>query len=108
MAMARTDKVLPEYRAVVEELVRRRRSAGVTQADLARALGARQAKISKLENCELRLDVVDFVRICRAIGARPGDLLDQLAADPMLARSEAAAAARPKRPARKKRRSISS
>jgi transcriptional regulator with XRE-family HTH domain len=39
---------------------------------LARALGTDQSQISKLERSERRLDVVDYLRICRAIGLDPG------------------------------------
>jgi hypothetical protein len=33
---------------------------------------ADQSQISKLERSERRLDIVDYLRICRAIGLDPG------------------------------------
>jgi len=45
----------------------------VIQWDLARALRTDQSQISKLERGERRLDIVDYLRICRAIGLDPGD-----------------------------------
>ena len=48
---------------------------GITQVDLARAIGADQSQISKFERSERRIDIVDYVRICRAIGIDPGEVL---------------------------------
>jgi transcriptional regulator with XRE-family HTH domain len=62
-------------RAIVAALVRQRKVAGITQTDIARALGGDQPYVSKLERGERRLDVVDYLRYCRAIGADPGELL---------------------------------
>jgi len=38
---------------------------------MARALGTDQSQVSKLERSERRLDIVDYLRICRAIGLDP-------------------------------------
>jgi transcriptional regulator with XRE-family HTH domain len=70
--LASRDKFDREYRAIIAMLQRRRRAAGMTQWDLARALGTDQSQISKLERSERRLDIVDYLRICRAIGLDPG------------------------------------
>jgi transcriptional regulator with XRE-family HTH domain len=70
--LASRDKFDREYRAIIAVLQRRRRAAGLTQRDLARALGTDQSQISKLERSERRLDIVDYLRICRAIGLDPG------------------------------------
>ena len=70
--MASRDKFDREYRAIIATLQRRRKAAGMTQRDLARALGTDQSQISKLERSERRLDIVDYLRICRAIGLDPG------------------------------------
>ena len=52
-----------------------RKAAGMTQWNLARALRTNQSQISKLERSERRLDVVDCLRICRAICLDPGKSL---------------------------------
>jgi transcriptional regulator with XRE-family HTH domain len=62
-------------RAIAAALVRQRKAAGITQTDIARALGADQPYVSKLERGERRLDVVDYLRYCRAIGIDPGEPL---------------------------------
>lgn len=60
-----------EYRALVDALRDARLGAGLTQTGLAEALGATQTFISKVERGERRLDVIEFVDICRAIGVDP-------------------------------------
>lgn len=73
--MSNRDKFDREYRAIVETLKLNRKAAGVTQWDLAHALGTDQSQISKLERSERRLDVIDYLRICHAIGIDPGEPL---------------------------------
>jgi transcriptional regulator with XRE-family HTH domain len=53
-------------------LVKLRKQAGKTQTDIARVMRTDQSQVSKLERGERRLDVVDYLRICRAIGVEPG------------------------------------
>jgi transcriptional regulator with XRE-family HTH domain len=62
-------------RAVVADLIRRRKAAGLTQTDMARRLRTDQSQISKLERGERRFDIIDYVRYCRAIGVDPGEPL---------------------------------
>lgn len=56
------------YDGFVEKLTAARKAAGVTQADLAKRIGKPQSFVSKYERRERRLDVVEFLVICRAIG----------------------------------------
>lgn len=64
----REDIYSDEHRKLREILRRERRAAGLRQSDLAERTGRSQAYISKFEKGDLRLDVVDFVRICTVIG----------------------------------------
>ncbi len=73
--MARQDTQGAFYRSIIEGLIRRRRAAKITQWELARRMGTDQSQISKLERGERRLDIVDYVRYCRAIKLDPGELL---------------------------------
>ncbi len=57
-----------EYRVLVELLREVRKSAGMTQVELAEKLGQTQSFISKCEKGDLRLDVVQLARICEALG----------------------------------------
>lgn len=45
-----------------------REEAGIRQVDLARALGVPQSYVSKYENGERRLDVVEARQVCRCLG----------------------------------------
>jgi transcriptional regulator with XRE-family HTH domain len=76
--VARRDTFGPQHRAIIAKLVEHRRAAGMTQADLAQALGTDQSQISKIERAERRLDVIDYVRICQAIGVDPAEPLQVL------------------------------
>ena len=66
------------YHALVERLVAARQSAGMRQADVAAACGRPQSFISKVENRERRLDVVEFLAIVRVIGVDPCDIIRSL------------------------------
>jgi transcriptional regulator with XRE-family HTH domain len=58
-------------------LKRERIAAGLRQSDLAKKTNRSQAYISKFENGDLRLDVVDFVHICRTIVCDPHKVIDE-------------------------------
>lgn len=55
------------YIRLVLALVAARRDAGVTQAVLASRLRKPQSFVSKYESSERRLDVLEFLEICRAL-----------------------------------------
>ncbi len=57
-----------------------RREAGVTQMELSRILGKPQSFVSKYESGERRLDVVEFISICKALGVPPAKLIKRLEA----------------------------
>lgn len=60
-----------EYRKIIDALKAARKSACLTQQDVADRLRRPQSYIAKVEGCERRLDVVEFLHFCRAIGAEP-------------------------------------
>ncbi len=64
-----------QYRRVIDELKRARKAAGVTQQRLAEALSQPQSFVSKVENGERRLDIVEFAHFCQAIAVDPCELL---------------------------------
>ncbi|WP_082492936.1 helix-turn-helix domain-containing protein [Acidovorax sp. Leaf160] len=52
--------------------------AGLTQVQMAEALGVGQSYVSKLERGENFVDVLLYARWCQACGSRPGVVLDKL------------------------------
>jgi len=60
-----------EYQRVIATLVSARKDRGVLQTALAAKLGKPQSFVSKMENRERRIDIAEFVEICRAIGVSP-------------------------------------
>ncbi|AOZ71047.1 transcriptional regulator [Rhodobacter xanthinilyticus] len=67
-----------EYQKLIEALKAARKSAGLTQQALADRLQRPQSFVAKVEGCERRLDVVEFLHLCRAIGADPAAIFDTL------------------------------
>jgi transcriptional regulator with XRE-family HTH domain len=50
-----------------------RQAAGMTQRDLAQRLGREQNFVARVEQGQRRVDLVEFVWICRACGGEPLD-----------------------------------
>jgi len=48
------------------------------QVDIATRTSRSQAYISKFEKGDLRLDVIDFVRVCQSIGCDPHLVIDEI------------------------------
>jgi transcriptional regulator with XRE-family HTH domain len=58
--------------------VEARKTAGLSQQELARRLKRSQSFIAKLEVGERRVDVVEFIEIARALGREPTELLSRV------------------------------
>ena len=56
-----------EYKILLQRLITARKEAGLRQEELARRLDKPQSFVSKYERRERRLDVVEFITICRAL-----------------------------------------
>lgn len=59
-------------------LCEERKNAGMTQVSLATLLNKPQSFVAKYENCERRLDVIEFIEITRMIGVSYQSVLDQV------------------------------
>ena len=57
-----------EYLRLIQLLREARRRAGLSQAELADRLGQTQSFVSKCERAERRLDVVELLHFCDALG----------------------------------------
>jgi transcriptional regulator with XRE-family HTH domain len=70
------------YKVLIGALVERRKTAGVTQVELATALGKPQSYVSKIERRERRLDVLEFCAIARVLDMEPSELMASI--EPLL------------------------
>lgn len=68
----------PQHVAFCALLVKARKTAGLTQQELAKRLKKPQSFIAKYEGGERRIDVIEFLAIADAIGADPARILRAL------------------------------
>ncbi|MDM0025728.1 helix-turn-helix domain-containing protein [Variovorax saccharolyticus] len=69
----------PNPHAKLRELLAQARDdAGLKQAQVAALLKRPQSFVSKYENGERKLDVVEFIDVCKALGVSPSALIEQL------------------------------
>jgi transcriptional regulator with XRE-family HTH domain len=66
-----------DYQLLLTLLRELRETAGITQVSLADNLGNTQTFVSKVERGERRLDVVEFVELCEALGQPPGAVFQE-------------------------------
>lgn len=59
-------------------LIEKRKIAGLTQDDLAKAVGEHQSFIARLESGQRRIDVIEYVTLAQVIGFDPTEALKQL------------------------------
>lgn len=57
-----------QNKALAAWLKQKRIKAGLTMRDLAAKLGTPHSTIGKIENCDRRVDVVELLAICSALG----------------------------------------
>ena len=58
----------------------KRKENKVSQVVLAAKLGCAQSYISRIEQGKLHLELVDYIRFCKAIGVAPEELLKNIVA----------------------------
>jgi transcriptional regulator with XRE-family HTH domain len=67
------------YQALQEKLAALRKTAGLSQVQLASRLGVGQSYVSKIERGEAYVDVLVFMDWCQACGAIAGQVMNELA-----------------------------
>lgn len=67
-----------KYRYLLALLRESREAAGITQAQLSKQLGKPQSYVSKYENGDRRLDVIEMVEVCRQINADPHQIIEAI------------------------------
>ncbi|MEI7188499.1 helix-turn-helix transcriptional regulator [Dickeya dianthicola] len=67
-----------KYQSVIKVLREARIKQGITQEDLANALGRPQSFVAKIENGERRLDVVEFAHIAHLLSVDASTVLEKI------------------------------
>ena len=68
----------PRYRTLVGIISDTRKRKALTQLELGRRLRLSRQTIQKIESCEVKLDLVRYVALCRILGLNAGPLLGRL------------------------------
>ena len=76
--MQRAWVVSPDYRAVIGVLRQAREAKGLSQREVARRLGKPVSFVNKIELIERRIDILEFITLCRALEVDPHALLDAM------------------------------
>ncbi len=66
------------HRAVIEAIVKRRHELGLSQREFAAKLGESNNFVWRIEAGERRVDLVEFCKIAKALGADPVELLARI------------------------------
>lgn len=61
----------PEYAKLIEWLKEARAERGLTMRELAVELDVPHSYVGKVEQCERKLDVLEYVRYCEALNLDP-------------------------------------
>jgi transcriptional regulator with XRE-family HTH domain len=67
----------PEYMEFITRLRNARRMKRISQGALAKVLGKPQSFVSKVETCERRLDLIETIDWCLALGVGIAELLPE-------------------------------
>lgn len=68
----------PPYKKLRRLLAEARAEAGLTQMQVAMRVKRPQSYVSKYENGERQLDVIEFIAVCVAMNVSPSSFLEQL------------------------------
>jgi transcriptional regulator with XRE-family HTH domain len=69
------------YGIALSKIVEARNEAGMTQRDLAEALGKPPSWVGKIESKERRIDLIEFIAVARAVGLKEADLFRVISAN---------------------------
>jgi transcriptional regulator with XRE-family HTH domain len=68
----------PKYKKFRNLLIENRKAANLTQVQLAEKLGRPQSFVSKIESGERRLDVIEFIEWCDAVGCQADKIVKEV------------------------------
>lgn len=73
---------IESYKLFLHWLSSKRLLAGMTQQELSEQLSRPQSFVSKYENTERRLDLIETIEICTALNADPHEIINLLKGTP--------------------------
>ena len=68
----------PQYASLIQYLIDTRKRASLTQSQLATRLGKHQSYVAKVEKCERKLDVIEFVYWCHALDRDSSEIIGRI------------------------------
>lgn len=71
----------PDYQKLTEWLKRQREAKGMSMRELGEKLDISHSFVAKVEQRERRLDVIEYIAYCKALGVSPIDGLREIQAD---------------------------
>jgi transcriptional regulator with XRE-family HTH domain len=87
----------PRHKRLMTFLAEQRKRAGLTQVQVAQALGRHQPFVANIESGERRVDAIELLDIAEIVGFDPHDLVDELLSLPSARRRVNVTKARNKR-----------
>ena len=72
----------PRHLRLIQLIVDKRKAAGLSQADLAKAIDRYQSVVAAIESGGRRLDVIEFLDLADTIGFDPHEILNEVATVP--------------------------
>ena len=75
-----------EYQTLTKWLREQRETLGFTMRELGERLAVPHSYIGKVEQCERRLDLIEYLDYCKALGINPHDGIDILIKEKNLTR----------------------
>lgn len=60
----------PEYKILIEKLIKARKDSKLTQKEIADKLGWRQDYISKIESIQRRIDVIELIDLAKILNKK--------------------------------------
>lgn len=67
-----------QHKALIAMLIAKREAAGLTQAQLAEALGEYQSFVARLESGQRRVDVIELIELANILGFDAAALVNAL------------------------------
>ncbi|WP_420797700.1 MULTISPECIES: helix-turn-helix domain-containing protein [Pasteurellaceae] len=66
-----------KYQKIIQCLISTRKKQGITQQQIANKLNKPQSYIAKIERCERKLDILEFIELCEAMNTSPITILQK-------------------------------